>query len=228
MTKTSDFDDKVNYSDDYKGNYSNNYSGDYRDNYSSDYSATGYARLEKSLIDIVKEQQAKLGYRKEIVRLYYPLSTLRHFFECAGADNKIATGMISEQQMLEILAPNNLPKQLTDTIGEIKVTAKNERFCIEIPPEGSEYVHENTADNEFIRELITLVGTHGCTMEQITELFYKYSDDIEKKEMQNGEFDCYIRFLNEPDDTYYYCFHDEGCHIIYHRFLPQDYADFGF
>ena len=168
MTKTSDFDDKVNYSDDYKGNYSNNYSGDYRDNYSSDYSATGYARLAKSLIDIVKEQQAKLGYRKEIVRLYYPLSTLRHFFECAGADNKIATGMISEQQMLEILAPNNLPKQLTDTIGEIKVTAKNKRFCIEIPPEGSEYVHENTADNEFISELIALVGTHGCTMEQIT------------------------------------------------------------
>ena len=50
MTKTSDFDDKVNYSGDYKGNYSNNYSGDY--------SSTGYARLAKSLIDIVKEQQA--------------------------------------------------------------------------------------------------------------------------------------------------------------------------
>ena len=224
MTKTSDFDDKVNYSSDFKGSYSDNNSGDY----SSDYSTTGYSRLAKSLIDIVKEQQAKLGYRKEIVRLYYPLSTLRHFFECAVADNKIAPRVISENQMLEILAPDNLPKQLTDTIGEIKVTARNERFCIEIPPEGSEYVHENTADNEFISELIALVGTHGCTMEQITELFYKYSDDIEKKEMQNGEFDCYIRFLNDPDDTYYYCFHDEGCHIIYHRFLPQDYADFGF
>ena len=224
MTKTSDFDDKVNYSGDFKGSYSDNNSGDY----SSDYSTTGYSRLAKSLIDIVKEQQAKLGYRKEIVRLYYPLSTLRHFFECAGADNKIATGVISENQMLEILASDNLPKQLTDTIGEIKVTARNERFCIEIPPEGSEYVHENTADNEFISGLIELVGTHGCTMERITELFYKYSDDIEKKEMQNGEFDCYIRFLNDPDDTYYYCFHDEGCHIIYHRFLPQDYADFGF
>ena len=224
MTKTSDFDDKVNYSGDFKGSYSDNNIGDYRDNYSS----TGYSRLAKSLIDIVKEQQAKLGYRKEIVRLYYPLSTLRHFFECAGADNKIAAIVISEQQMLEILAQENLPKQLTDTIGEIKVTARNERFCIEIPPEGSEYVHENTADNEFISGLIELVGTHGCTMEQITELFYKYSDDIEKKDMQNGEFDCYIRFLNDPDDTYYYCFHDEGCHIIYHRFLPQDYVDFGF
>ena len=108
MTKTSDFDDKMNYSGDYKGNYSNYYSGDY--------SATGYARLAKSLIDIVKEQQAKLGYRKEIVRLYYPLSTLRHFFECAGADNKIATGMISEQQMLEILAPNNLPIALESAL----------------------------------------------------------------------------------------------------------------
>lgn len=50
MTKTSDFDDKVNYSGDYKGNYS----------------STGYARLAKSLIDIVKEQQAKLGYRKSM------------------------------------------------------------------------------------------------------------------------------------------------------------------
>lgn len=95
MTKTSDFDDKVNYSGDYKGNYSNNYSGDY--------STTGYARLAKSLIDIVKEQQAKLGYRKEIVRLYYPLSTLRHFFECAGDDNKIAAGEFQSSRCLKYL-----------------------------------------------------------------------------------------------------------------------------
>lgn len=61
MTKTSNFDDKVNYSGDYKGNYSNNYSGDYRDNYSSDYSATGYARLAKSLIDIVKSSRQSLA-----------------------------------------------------------------------------------------------------------------------------------------------------------------------
>ena len=39
----------------------------------------GYERLEKSLIDLVKEEQAKLGYRKEMIRLYYPLSSLNHF-----------------------------------------------------------------------------------------------------------------------------------------------------
>ena len=31
----------------------------------------GYEQLERSLIDIMKEEQAKLGYRKEQVRLYY-------------------------------------------------------------------------------------------------------------------------------------------------------------
>ena len=45
--------------------------------------------------------------------------------------------------------------------------------------------------------------------------------------MDNGEFDRMIRF-EEGEDKYYYCFKDEGCHIIYHRFLPEDYADFGF
>lgn len=179
---------------------------------------TGYKCLAQSLIDIVKEQQAKLGYRKEIVRLYYPLQSLNHFFEAH----------MTEQQMLEVLATEQLPGELTGTIGEIKVTAKNERFCIEIPPQGSEYVHENTADNEFIKELIELVGKHGCTIDEIIALFRKYSDDIEIKDMDNGEFDCYVRFLNDPADKYYYCFHDEGCHIIYHRFLPEDYADFGF
>jgi len=45
--------------------------------------------------------------------------------------------------------------------------------------------------------------------------------------MDNGEFDLMIRFV-DSEDPYYYCFKDEGCHIIYHRFLPEDYADFGF
>ena len=35
---------------------------------------------KKILIDMVKEQQAKLGFRPEVIRLYYPVSTLNHFF----------------------------------------------------------------------------------------------------------------------------------------------------
>ena len=40
----------------------------------------GFRRLEENLIDLVKEQQAKLGFRPEVIRLYYPVSTLNHFF----------------------------------------------------------------------------------------------------------------------------------------------------
>ena len=41
----------------------------------------GFKRLEKNLIDIIKEEQAKLGFRKEEIHLYYPLISLNHFFE---------------------------------------------------------------------------------------------------------------------------------------------------
>jgi len=46
--------------------------------------------------------------------------------------------------------------------------------------------------------------------------------------MHSDEFDYMICFENDPEDTYRYCFKDEGCHIIYHRFLPEDYEEFGF
>ena len=36
-----------------------------------------YNRLETSLIDVIKEEQAKLGYMKEKISLYYPLSSRR-------------------------------------------------------------------------------------------------------------------------------------------------------
>ena len=175
-----------------------------------------YKRLEQSLIDIVKEEQAKLGYRKEDVRLYYPLSTLDHFFDTED----------TVEEMAERLT--HLPEDMKARLGEIAVTHKKDRFCFHIPEQGSEYVHEHTAENEFIKELVEIVGKHGCKMEDIIALFKKHDKNVFVEEIHNGEFDYLIRFSEENEDPYYYCFHDEGCHIIYHRFLPEDYEDFGF
>ena len=44
----------------------------------------GYKKLQDSLIDVIAEEQAKLGYMKEPIRLYYPLSSLHHFFKSEG------------------------------------------------------------------------------------------------------------------------------------------------
>ncbi len=40
-----------------------------------------YQKLMDNLCDIVAEERAKLGYMKEPIRLYYPLSSLNHFLE---------------------------------------------------------------------------------------------------------------------------------------------------
>ena len=34
----------------------------------------GFTELRNNLIDIIREEQAKLGFREERIRLYYPLS----------------------------------------------------------------------------------------------------------------------------------------------------------
>lgn len=175
-----------------------------------------YHKLEQSLIDVVKEEQAKLGYRKEEIRLYYPLSSLNHFF---GTEADV-------EEMAQMLT--GFAEDTKDRLGNVQSSHKGERFCFYIPEQGAEYVHEHMAENEFIRELVELVRRHGCTMEEIQKLFTAQGKEIHTEQIDNGEFDLLIRFENDVEDPYYYCFKDEGCHIIYHRFLPEDYADFGF
>lgn len=187
-----------------------------------------YDNLQRSLVDVIKEEQAKLGYYREDIRLYYPLSSLNHFFGTnVGADEmqRILDGT-GEQDHTPIAAGMN--EALSDKLGMIEVSHRGDRFCFHIPPEGVEYVHENTTENEFIRELVQLVAKHGCTIEEVYQLFTKHSGHVRREPMENGEFDVRIWFEDVAEDPYYYCFKQEGEHMIYHRFLPADYEDFEF
>lgn len=203
-----------------------------------------YSNLERSLIDVIKEEQAKLGYYREDIRLYYPLSSLNHFLgtdvnadkmqkilegtgENVDETRNIVEGKEAGSATAEpIVAGMNAT--LSDKLGMVEVSHRGDRFCFHILPEGVEYVHENTKENEFIRELVNLVAKHGCTINQIYELFTARSDRVGREKMDNGEFDERIWFEDDADDPYYYCFKQEGGHMIYHRFLPEDYEDFEF
>ena len=89
-----------------------------------------FEKLEQNIIDLVKEEQAKLGYRKECIRLYYPLSSLMHL-----------TGKsCGEQEMLTLLS--DFCREAEPHLGKITVSAKKERFCFLIPEEGVVYVKE--------------------------------------------------------------------------------------
>lgn len=217
-----------------------------------------YSNLERSLIDVIKEEQAKLGYYREDIRLYYPLSSLNHFLGTDVNADKMQkilegtgenvdetrnivgdkeTGSATTEPIVgdkeagsataePIVAGMNA--RLSDKLGMVEVSHRGDRFCFHILPEGVEYVHENTKENEFIRELVNLVAKHGCTIDQIYELFTAHSDRVGREKMDNGEFDERIWFQDDADDPYYYCFKQEGGHMIYHRFLPEDYEDFEF
>lgn len=187
-----------------------------------------YDNLQRSLIDVIKEEQAKLGYYREDIRLYYPLSSLNHFFGTnveADEMQRILDGT-GEQDHTPIATGMN--EALSDKLGMVEVSHRGDRFCFHIPPEGVEYVHENTTENEFIRELVQLVAKHGCTIEEVYQLFTKHSGHVRREPMENGEFDVRIWFEDDAEDPYYYCFKQEGEHMIYHRFLPADYEDFEF
>lgn len=180
-----------------------------------------YSNLERSLIDVIKEEQAKLGYYREDIRLYYPLSSLNHFLgtdvnadkmqkilegtgENVDETRNIVEGKEAGSATAEpIVAGMNA--RLSDKLGMVEVSHRGDRFCFHILPEGVEYVHENTKENEFIRELVNLVAKHGCTINQIYELFTAHSDRVGREKMDNGEFDERIWFQDDADDPYYYC-----------------------
>ena len=189
-----------------------------------------YNNLEQSLVDVIKEEQAKLGYYREDIRLYYPLSSLNHFFGTnvdEEAMQSILDGKSKGNTDNEQIAVG-MNAMLSDKLGMVEVSHRGDRFCFHIPPEGVEYVHENTKENEFIRELVNLVAKHGCTIDRVYELFTAHSNQVGREKMDNGEFDERIWFEDDADDPYYYCFKQEGEHMIYHRFLPEDYEDFEF
>ena len=154
----------------------------------------GFKRLEKNLIDIIKEEQAKLGFRKEEIRLYYPLISLNHFFEADDDVDEMQTRL------------EQFPEEVKKKLGDICVTHKKDRFCLHIPEQGSVYVHEHMAENEFIKKLVELMMNHGIKKEDILAIFQKEAKDIrawsctgkdEKDAMEDNLFTYYkgVEFL---------------------------------
>ncbi len=175
-----------------------------------------YTRLKNNIVDVIKEEQVKLGYRSETIRLYYPLKSLNRFL-----GQKLDT-----EAMLAALS--SFCDGVKEELGAIEISNAGERFCIKIPPEGVDFIHENIDDSEFICEFIRLIEKHGCTMDELIALFRRFSDKVHVEKAEHGEFNYLIYFEDGKPDNYRYCLTDEGCHIIYHRFTPEDYLDFEF
>lgn len=168
-------------------------------------------KLERNIIAVLQEGQIKLGYESAKMKLYYPLVALNGLL---GTDYDV-------DKMEQTLT--GFCKTLEDRLGKIEISAAGERFCLTVPAEGADYIHGHMEHTEFLQEFIGAVRKHGCTIAEILSLFHRYSDRVHYEKLVDAEFDYLIYFEDGKPDDFRYCIQEEDCHLIYHRFTPEDY-----
>ena len=173
-----------------------------------------FERLEKDICYVIKEEQIKLGYRSEVIRLYYPLQTLNRLL---GTESDV-------MEMNEVL--KRFVSFACDRLGEISISNRKERFCLCLPPAASEYVNAATPKEGFLYDLIRTSAQHGIGIGAIRAVFDRYSLKVHEESFQDKEFDYLFYFEDGKPDDNYYCFKEEAGHLIYHRFSKEDYMDF--
>ena len=117
-----------------------------------------FKKLENNLLDMIQEQQVKIGYMSGVTRFYYPLQSL----------NRLLGTELTEEEMQH--AMEEFSDYACDRLGKVKASSKNERFCITLPPQASDYVHENRKPSEFLVRFINTVARHGCTLDEVMNI----------------------------------------------------------
>lgn len=172
--------------------------------------AISFEMLKKDLMAVIKESQIKLGYARNAIELYYPLESLNRLLD-SGLD---AEGMDRALQEFVVSA---------EELGAISVSRDQTRYCIRIPEEGVEYVHDKVADPGFLKALLDTIGHCNISMDDILDVFHRFSDHVVCEKMDGGEFDYLVYFEDGTPDDFRYCIKFEGDCAIYHRFNPKDY-----
>lgn len=175
---------------------------------------TGSEKLIQNLTDQIVEAQIKLGYAKETMRFYYPVSSLNALF---GEQAKDAGEMLDKLK--------ETPDFSGSVLGKLRFLIHEDRIEVSVPPEGAEYVYKNVERPEFLSDLITLFREHHtCSISDIRNVFEKYGAPYVCEKMpKDMDFDYVLYFEEGGADPYYYCIKEEMGHTIYHRFAKEDY-----
>ncbi len=177
-----------------------------------------YSRLHSSLVGVIQEAQAKIGYDRHAITFYYPAASLAHMLGTKEDADTV-------EQALRGFAAFAQP-----TLGAVEVVRDDERFCIYVPAEGAEYVHEKVPDSGFLKAFLAVVSGLEVSLDDILAVFHRFSDEVVCEKIEGSdEFDYLVYFKNGEPDGYRYCIklEDDGC-ASYHRFIREDYEAFGF
>lgn len=172
-------------------------------------------RLMENIIEQIKEAQLKLGYAKEIIRLYFPAASLCRLLQVEGKNG---------EELLIMLEKEN---GFTDTVlGKITFSlCKDDRIEVCIPSKGATYVHESVPNPSFLASIIELFQkNHNLSIKEINACFAQFNANYVCEKMAPGtDFDYVLYFQDHKPDAWYYCVKAEMGHMIYHRFTREDY-----
>lgn len=160
---------------------------------------------------MIKEFQAKIGYCKNPVHLYYPLESLNRLLDTEETYEEM-------YHTLKYFSEISIP-----IFKGVKISLEDHRFCIMIPEEGTDYIQKTVPDSKFLAAFLERIAQGPESIDEITEVFCRFSDHVKCVEMVNGEFDYVIYFEDGEPDDFRYCIKFEGKHAVYHRFTPKDY-----
>lgn len=175
-----------------------------------------YNKFKHHIIEIIQEQQYKLGFYEGDIKLYYPLASLLHLLEI-NDDSDIRSHLTAFKEACR------------DDFGDIKISKlKDGRFCFTIPNKGNLYVYTQYKSNPFTEDLIRLLQKEDISMEHIVDLCKAYAgsdDNLHIERVEHPDFDFLIYFKNGQPSSMYYCFKADHGHIIYHRFTKDDWEE---
>lgn len=175
-----------------------------------------YEKMVRNVIEVMEEQQAKLGFDGNAVYLFYPLYSAARLLGVYPEDAAILDAL------------EGFCARVQDKLGKVEYELREGRITLKIPPEGGAYVAGQLDEGKFIVQLIKKVAGHHASAQDVISLFYAYSDQVHVQRMENGEFDYLVYFTQGEPDAFYYCLKEEMGHVSYHRFLKADYEAFGF
>ena len=176
-----------------------------------------YSALERNVIEVMEEQQAKLGFDGNAVYLFYPVDSVAAMLDVPA----------QEETLTEAL--KGFCGHIKDKLGEVSCIIREGRVTFVVSAQGGEYVKGRLNDRSFIVRLIAMVSSHAASADGVIALFREYSDKVCVRKMpENEEFDYLVYFEDGEPDAFLYCLKEEMGHVTYHRFTKADFEAFRF
>lgn len=173
-------------------------------------------KLEKHMIDTVKEWHLKIGYQKENIRLYYPTESVKDFLDVKNSE-KLSTEELCDK------VQSYLSEKMIG-MGTVNVSQEENRFCIEISKELNEYIAKHIEPSEFLQEFLKALSSGN--IEIVRHLFRSYAQQKQGhciEEPHEGEAGIAFSFQEERIDPYVYCVEQGDFGLTYHRFVKTEY-----